>query len=77
MLVLTRRDGESLFIGDDTEVTVLNVDGNYVKTGITVPDDVTILREELYHQGNNAEASRQDVNAMWREVLSQPSEMNL
>ncbi len=52
MLLLTRRDGESLIIGDDIKVTVLNVNGNQVKIGIDAPEDVPILREELYCQVN-------------------------
>jgi len=50
MLLLTRRYGESIHIGDDIKVTVLNVNGNQVKTGIDAPDDVDIFREEVYHR---------------------------
>ncbi len=50
MLILTRRTGEALIIGDDIEVTVLSVDGNQVKIGIDAPDDVAIHREEVYHR---------------------------
>ena len=48
MLVLTRRIGESLKIGDDIEVKVLGAHGNQVKIGIAAPDDVSILRDELW-----------------------------
>jgi carbon storage regulator len=48
MLILSRRIGESLMIGDDIEVMVLDVCGNNVRVGINAPDDVTILRDELY-----------------------------
>lgn len=47
MLVLSRKQGESIRIGDDIEVKITNVNGGQVKIGITAPDDVTILREEL------------------------------
>ena len=47
MLILTRRDGETLMIGDTVTVTVLSVSGRQVRLGINAPDDVTILREEL------------------------------
>ncbi len=56
MLKLTRKTGEALIIGDDTEVTVLSVDGNQVKIGIDAPDDVAIHREEVYHRIREEEA---------------------
>ncbi len=54
MLILTREDGESIFIGEDTEVTVLGINGNYVKIGIDAPKDVEILREELLEEYDEA-----------------------
>ncbi len=69
MLILTRRDGESLIIGNDIRVTIQGVKGNQVRIGIEAPDDVTILREELYDLAGDAEAPRQDANAVWSEVL--------
>lgn len=47
MLILTRRTGEKLFIGDDVAVTVLEARGNSVRLGIDAPDHVKVLREEL------------------------------
>ena len=47
MLVLTRRTGETILIGDDIEITVLVVDGNQIRVGIDAPEDVRILRGEL------------------------------
>lgn len=47
MLVLVRRVGETLKIGDDIELTVLSVMGRQVRVGITAPRDVTVLRGEL------------------------------
>ena len=48
MLILTRRIGEKLLIGDDIEVVVLDVNRNQVKVGIKAPRSMTVLREELY-----------------------------
>ena len=47
MLILTRRDGESLKIGETVTVTVLAVNGRQVRIGIDAPKDIEILREEL------------------------------
>ncbi|OOG28879.1 carbon storage regulator [Thioalkalivibrio denitrificans] len=47
MLILTRRPGEVLRIGDDVEVHVLGVNGNQIRVGIAAPQDTRILREEL------------------------------
>ena len=50
MLILTRRVGETLMIGDDIEVTVLNVTGNQVRIGIEAPKDAPVHREEVYQR---------------------------
>ena len=50
MLILTRRVGETLMIGDDITVTVLGVKGNQVRLGMRAPQDVSIQREEVYHR---------------------------
>lgn len=50
MLILTRRVGESLMIGDDVSVTILGVKGNQVRIGITAPKDVAVHREEIYQR---------------------------
>ena len=47
MLVLTRRSNETIQIGDDITVTILEIKGNQVRLGIEAPGDVVILREEL------------------------------
>lgn len=48
MLILTRRIGETLKIGDNIDVTVLNVQGGQVRLGINAPRDVAVHREEIY-----------------------------
>ena len=48
MLILTRRVGETLMIGDDVSVTVLEVKGNQVRIGVNAPREVEVHREEIY-----------------------------
>ncbi|SBS34268.1 Carbon storage regulator [Marinomonas aquimarina] len=48
MLILTRRVGETLMVGDEVSVTVLGVKGNQVRIGINAPKDVSVHREEIY-----------------------------
>lgn len=48
MLILSRRVGETLKIGDEIDVTILGVKGNQVSIGIKAPDDVSVHREEIY-----------------------------
>lgn len=50
MLILTRRVGETLMIGDEVTVTVLGVKGNQVRLGVNAPRDVAVHREEIYNR---------------------------
>jgi carbon storage regulator len=50
MLILTRRVGETVMIGDDVTITVLGVKGNQVRVGINAPKSVAVHREEIYER---------------------------
>lgn len=53
MLILTRRVGETIMIGEDVKVTVLGVKGNQVRVGIDAPKEVAVHREEIYERIKN------------------------
>jgi carbon storage regulator len=59
MLILTRRVGETLMIGDEVTVTVLGVKGNQVRIGVNAPRDVTVHREEIYERIKREQADDQ------------------
>ncbi len=59
MLILTRRVGETLMIGDDVTVTVLGVKGNQVRIGVDAPKDVAVHREEIYERIANDQVPSQ------------------
>lgn len=64
MLVLARRKGESLMIGEDIEITVVDIQGDKVRIGITAPRSLSVLRKELIEEvsSTNAEAAQAQVD---------------
>lgn len=50
MLILTRRVGETIKIGDNVDVTILSTNGAAAKIGITAPEDIQVHREEIYNK---------------------------
>ena len=61
MLVLSRKAEESMFIGDDIKITILDIRGGQVRIGITAPQDIKIHREEVYDRINKED---------WRRITS-------
>jgi carbon storage regulator len=62
MLILTRRVGETLVIGDEVTVTVLGVNGNQVRIGVNAPKEVAVHREEIFERIKNEEHQNNGTN---------------
>jgi carbon storage regulator len=60
MLILTRRAGESVMVGNDITITVLGVKGNQVRIGINAPKDVAVHREEIYERIQSEKSAGKD-----------------
>ncbi|WP_144934269.1 carbon storage regulator CsrA [Paenibacillus sp. 32O-W] len=61
MLVLTRKPGESIMLGDDIELTVIGIEGEQIKLGISAPKEINIYRKEVYL--NIKESNREAVDS--------------
>ena len=61
MLILTRRIGETLMIGEDVTVTVLGVKGSQVRIGVNAPKDVAVHREEIYERNRQNETQERSI----------------
>ncbi len=62
MLILTRRVGETLMVGDDVTVTVLGVKGNQVRIGVNAPKNVAVHREEIYERIKDEQSGKEGTN---------------
>lgn len=71
MLILTRRIGETLNIGDDVQVTVLGIKGNQVRIGINAPKEIPVHREEIYERIKQEERMKE---ANGGNVAAEPEE---
>lgn len=60
MLILTRRVGETLMVGDEIQVTVLGVKGNQVRIGVNAPKSVSVHREEIYQRIKTEESEAEE-----------------
>ncbi len=60
MLILTRRVGESLMIGDDVNITVLGIKGNQVRLGVNAPKEIPVHREEIYQRIQQEKSKAQE-----------------
>ena len=60
MLILTRKTGESLLVGDDVEITVLSVRGSQGKLGVNAPKDIAVHRQEIYQKIKDTESQQSE-----------------
>ena len=73
MLILTRRVGETVCIGDDVTVTILGVKGSQVRVGINAPEHVSVHREEIYMRIHSEKSSKRNEAAHPAEMAMTPT----
>ena len=66
MLILARKENQSIMIGDNIEITIVNIKGDHIKIGINAPDNVKVYRKEIFEeiQKANLEAVKVNPDAM-------------
>ncbi len=66
MLILARKEEQSIMIGDNIEVSILSIKGDHIKIGINAPSDVKVYRKEVFEeiQSANIEAAKTDANSI-------------
>lgn len=76
MLIITRRVGEKLMIGDDIVVEIIEVSGSSVRIGIDAPKAIPVYREEIYSavKAENAAAAKADPGQLPQELTTKPSQ---
>ena len=81
MLILTRKQGESVAIGDDIQVTVVEIQGKLVKLGVKAPREIAVHRQEIYEkiQQENiraAQISQEDIEKLKDAIVMKPDRLN-
>lgn len=77
MLILTRRAGETLMVGDDVTITVLGVKGNQVRIGVNAPKNVSVHREEIYQRIQREKEQKTGASSAESEATDASEEDNI
>ena len=74
MLILTRRIGETLMVGDEVSITVLGVKGNQVRIGVDAPKEIAVHREEIWQRIQNEKQSNTETEPNGNKAIDSSSE---